>query len=120
MVAVDLNAGHLAVAVLAPDGNVLGTPHTVPLDLAGLPASTRDERVRAAVTALTATASQHAARAIVIENLDFAAARAEGREQAGNRPARGKRGRKFRALVSGLPTANFRDRLEQVTHNAGL
>jgi hypothetical protein len=41
VVAVDVNAGHLAVAVVAADGNVLGVPFTVPLDLAGLPASTR-------------------------------------------------------------------------------
>ena len=38
VVAVDVNAGHLAVAVLTPDGNVIGTPATIGLDLAGLPA----------------------------------------------------------------------------------
>jgi hypothetical protein len=69
VVAVDLNAGHLAVAVVAPDGNVLGVPFTVALDLAGLPAATRDGRLRAAVSALIATARQHGARAIVIEDL---------------------------------------------------
>jgi hypothetical protein len=42
VVAVDVNAGHLAVAVLAPDGNVTGTPFTIPLELAGLPATARD------------------------------------------------------------------------------
>ena len=36
--AVDVNAGHLAVAVAAADGNVLGAPATIPLDLVGLPA----------------------------------------------------------------------------------
>jgi hypothetical protein len=30
VIAVDLNVGHLAVAVVAPDGNVLGVPFTVP------------------------------------------------------------------------------------------
>ena len=49
--AVDVNAGHLAVAVAAADGNVLGTPATIPLDLAGLPAATRDGRLRAAISA---------------------------------------------------------------------
>jgi len=44
VVAVDVNAGHLAVAVVAADGNVIGAPATVPLDLAGLPATTRDGR----------------------------------------------------------------------------
>ena len=40
--AVDVNHGHLAVAVIAPDGNVLGAPATIPLELAGLPSGTRD------------------------------------------------------------------------------
>jgi hypothetical protein len=39
VIAVDLNAGHLAVAAVAPDGNVLGVPFTVPLEVAGLPAA---------------------------------------------------------------------------------
>ena len=34
VMAVDVNAGHLAAAVAAADGNVLGTPATIPLDLA--------------------------------------------------------------------------------------
>jgi len=38
VVAVDVNAGHLAVAIVLPDGNVSGVPFTIPLDLAGLPA----------------------------------------------------------------------------------
>lgn len=120
VVAVDVNAGHLAVAVLAPDGNVTGTPFTIPLELAGLPASTRDGRVRAAVSQLIATASEHGARAVVIEDLDFEQARQEGREKAGSRPARGKRGRAFRRLVTGIPTARFRGRLTQMTANVGL
>jgi hypothetical protein len=69
VVAVDLNAGHLAVAVVAPDGNVLGVPLTVPLELAGRPAATRDGRLRNAISRLIATARQHGARAVVIEDL---------------------------------------------------
>jgi hypothetical protein len=57
---------------------------------------------------------------VVVENLDFAAARAEGREHAGNRPTRGKRGRRFRRAVAGIPTGRLRDRLVQMCHNAGL
>ena len=87
VVALDVNAGHLAVAVVAADGNVLGIPATIGLDLAGLPAATRDARLRAAITSIIATARQHGARAIVIEDLDFAQARAEGRERAGSRPS---------------------------------
>jgi hypothetical protein len=120
VVAVDVNAGHLAVAVVAADGNVLGTPVTVPLDLAGLPATTRDGRLRAAISTLIAAAKEHGARAVVIEDLDFAAARAEGRERTGNRPSRGRRGRGFRRTVAGIPTGKFRDRLVQMTANAGL
>ena len=56
----------------------------------------------------------------MIEDLDFAAARVEGREKTGNRPSRGRRGRGFRRLVAGIPTARFRDRLVQMTANAGL
>ncbi len=37
VVAVDVNAGHLAVAVLARDGNPVGAPATIPLDLCGRP-----------------------------------------------------------------------------------
>ena len=76
----------LAVAVVAADGNVLGIPFTVPLDLAGLPAATRDGRLRAAISGLIATAREHGARAIVIEDLDFTQARAEGRERPGTGP----------------------------------
>jgi IS605 OrfB family transposase len=120
VVAVDLNDGHLAVAVTAPDGNVTGIPFTIPLQFAGLPASTRDGRLRAAVTRLIATAKAAGAQALVIENLNFGQARAEGRERTGNRPARGRRGRNFRRAVTGIPTARFRDRLSQMASNAGL
>jgi IS605 OrfB family transposase len=120
VLAVDVNHDHLAVAAVAPDGNILGIPATVGLDLAGLPATARDGRLRAAVTTLIATAREHGARAVVIEDLEFAAARAEGRERRGSRPSRGRRGRAFRRLVSGIPTGKFRDRLAQMAANAGL
>ena len=61
-----------------------------------------------------------AARSVVIEDLDFAGARSEGRERHGNRPSRGTRGRGFRRAVAGIPTARFRDRLVQMASNAGL
>jgi IS605 OrfB family transposase len=120
VVAVDVNAGHLAAAVLAPDGNLTGVPFTIALELAGRPAATRDGRVRAAVSRLITTARQAGARAVVIEDLDFARARDHGREETGDRPARGRRGRGFRRLVTGIPTGRFRDRLVQMTANAGL
>jgi hypothetical protein len=97
-----------------------GTPVTVPLDLAGLSTSARDGRLRAAISGLIATARQHGAHAVVIEDLDFIEARVEGRERTGTRPARGRRGRGFRRAVVGIPTGKFRDRLVQMTANAGL
>ncbi len=120
VLAVDLNHGHLAGWAVTPDGNPAGPPVTVPLALAGLPAPQRDGRIRAAITALITLARQHGCQAIAIENLDFADAREQGRERAGRRPSRGVRGRRFRAVIAGLPTARFRDRLVQMTANAGL
>jgi hypothetical protein len=120
VLAVDVNAGHLAVAVVAADGNVAGTPYTVPLNLTGLPAATRDGLLRNALSGLIATAKAHGARAVVIEDLDFDQARTEGRERYGNRPSRGRRGRSFRRALSGIPTGKLRDRLVQMSTNAGL
>ena len=119
-VAIDVNHGHLAAAVIAPDGNVLGNPATIGLNLSGLRAGTRDGHLRATITTIIATATTHGALAIVIENLNFAQARAEGRERAGNCPSRGRRGRSFRRAVAGMPTARLRDRLVQMAANAGL
>jgi hypothetical protein len=120
VLAVDLNHGHLAACVLDPSGNPVGQPFTVPVELAGLPASTRDGRLRAGISELIAAANTNGCRAIVIENLEFIEAREEGREHTGRRPSRGKRGKAFRRLVAGLPTGKFRDRLVQVASNAGL
>jgi IS605 OrfB family transposase len=120
VVAIDVNHGHLAAAAVAADGNILGVPATIGLDLAGLPAATRDGHLRAAISALTATAKARGARAIVIEDLDFAEARAEGRERVGRRPSRGRRGRDFRRAVCGIPTGKLRRRLVQMATNAGL
>jgi hypothetical protein len=120
VLAVDLNHGHLAVWVITPDGNPAGPPVTISLALSGLPASQRDGRLRGAISGLTRLARQRGCRAIVIEDLDFADAREQGRERHGSRPSRGARGRRYRALVSGLPTGRFRDRLTQMAANAGL
>ena len=60
-----------------------------------LPAPARDGHIRAAVTRVIATAKQQRAQAIVIEELDFAPARAEGRERTGNRPRAARAGGAF-------------------------
>jgi IS605 OrfB family transposase len=120
VLAVDLNHGHLDAWAITPDGNPAGPPVTIPACLAGLPASQRDGRLRGAVSGLIGLARQHGCRAVVIEDLDFADAREQGRERHGSRPARGRRGRGFRRLISGIPTGRFRDRLTQMASNAGL
>ena len=120
VLAVDLNDGHLAAWVLDTSGNPLGEPITVGLDLGGLPASARDGHLRSAVSTLIGVAAGHGCGAIAIEDLDFEAARAEGRERSGHRPSRGRRGRTWRRMVAGIPTGRFRDRLVQMTANAGL
>ena len=113
---VDLNAEHLDCWVIDPAGNPVGPPHTIPLELAGLPASTRDGHLRGAVSAVLRIAHATGCRSIVIENLDFADARQTGREALG----RGRRGRRFRRVVSGIPTRRFRDLLVGMAANAGL
>jgi hypothetical protein len=120
VVSVDVNDAHLDVAVIAPDGNVLTTPMTFDLMLAGLPASTRDGRLRAVISAILNIAAAHNAKAVVIENLDFADARQQGRERSGNRPSRGRRGRRYRGMVAGIPTAALRDRLTQMAYNQDI
>jgi len=98
----DLNADHVAGWVLDPSGNPVGDPTTIPLELAGLPASTRDRHLRAAVTEVIRHAKATGCRSIVVENLDFADARHTSRERGG----RGKRGRRFRRAIHGIPPAS--------------
>jgi IS605 OrfB family transposase len=112
---VDLNADHLACCLLDPSGNPLGTPFSIPVETAGLPASRRDGRVRAAITALLDHAQQNCS-AVVVENLDFADARATGRDTMG----RGQRGKRFRRTVAGIPTGKFRSRLTSMAHRSGI
>jgi hypothetical protein len=113
---VDLNAGHLDGWVLTPAGNPLGPPHTIPLNLDGLPASTRDGRLRAAAATIIRLATQRGCRAVIVEDLDFADARQAGRETLG----RGRHGRRFRRTVAGMPTRAFRQALVGMAANAGL
>jgi hypothetical protein len=54
--------------------------------------------------------------AILVEDLDFADARHTGRETLG----RGRRGKRFRRIVSGIPTRQFQDLLVGMAANAGL
>jgi hypothetical protein len=115
-VAVDLNAGHLDCMVLDPSGNPAGTPQTIPLDFDDHCSATRDGRLRAGISQLITLADAHGCRVIAIEDLDFTDTRAEGRETLG----RGRRGKRFRRAVAGIPTRRLRDRLVQMCANQGL
>ncbi|MFE2067350.1 hypothetical protein ACFXDH_34070 [Streptomyces sp. NPDC059467] len=115
LLAVDLNADHLAAIVLDAHGNPVGKPHTIPLELTG-PNTTRDGRLRAAITRLITLARDNGCAAIVVENLGFADARATGRETMG----RGRRGRAFRRTVAQIPTARFRERLRSMAYHQDL
>jgi hypothetical protein len=112
MLGIDLNADHLAAWVLDPHGNPIGAPITVPLELTG-PASRRDGRLRAAITTLLGVARRHGCAGFVVENLGFTDARATGRETMG----RGRRGKRFRRTVAGIPTAKFRERLRAMAYH---
>ena len=113
---VDLNADHLAACVLDSSGNPVGAPVTIPVDTAGLPARRRDGRVRAAITTLLDLAVAHNCTAVVVENLDFADARCAGRETLG----RGRRGKRLRRTVAGIPTAKFRSRLTSMASRRSI
>ncbi|MEU1596815.1 hypothetical protein ABZ468_29190 [Streptomyces sp. NPDC005708] len=115
LLGIDLNADHLAAYLLDPHGNPIGEPITVPLELSG-PASTRDGRLRTAVTELIRIAKEHGCAGIAVENLGFDDARAVGRETMG----RGGRGKTFRRTVAGIPTARFRERLRGMAFQQGL
>ncbi|MGW1780287.1 IS200/IS605 family accessory protein TnpB-related protein [Streptomyces sp. NPDC002143] len=112
---IDLNADHLAACVLDLHGNPIGRPITISLGVTG-PASRRDGRLRAAVSQLITIARQHHCAGIVVENLGFDDARSAGRETMG----RGRRGKKFRRTVAGMPTAKFRERLRSMAYHAGI
>ncbi len=120
VLAVDFNDGFLACWTVTPDGNPAGPPATVPLEVQGLPATARDGHIRAAITALITLASDSGCQSIAVEDLSFTQARDQGRDHEGRRPSRGAQGRRFRAMPAGLPTGKFRDRLVQMTSNAGL
>jgi IS605 OrfB family transposase len=115
VVGVDLNDGHLAVRCLDEHGNPVGRPARIDVDLTGSSAR-RDAQVRHAISRLIHYTIGHGIETIAIEDLDFADARATGRETMG----RGSRGKRFRRSVAGIPTAVFRNRLTAQTHRHGI
>ncbi|GAA3378895.1 IS200/IS605 family element transposase accessory protein TnpB [Streptomyces sannanensis] len=110
MIGVDTNADHFAAYELDVHGNPVGGPHRFPYDLTGT-AGHRDAQIRHALTRLLHWARQRGVRAIAIENLDFAAEKT--REKHGCR-------KRFRQLISGMPTGKLKARLVSMAAEHGL
>ena len=110
VIGVDMNADHLAAWRLDPRGNPIGHPRHFLYDLTGS-ADHRDAQVRHALTRLLHWAQACGVRAIAIENLDFAAEKT--REKHGRR-------RRFRHLISGMPTARLKARLTSMADATGI
>jgi hypothetical protein len=101
MAGVDTNADHFAAYLLDPHGNPIGDPRRFHYDLSGS-AGHRDAQVRHAITRLLHWAKRCGVNAIGLENLDFAAETT--REKHGRR-------KRFRQLISGIPTGKLKARL---------
>ncbi|WP_409471809.1 IS200/IS605 family accessory protein TnpB-related protein [Streptomyces sp. HC307] len=109
LVGVDTNADHLAAWRLDKHGNPCGDPRRFFFDLTG-PASHRDAQLRHAVIRLLHWAKRHGL-AIAIEDLDFQ--REKTREKHGRR-------KRFRRVITGLPTSRLRGRLVAMAVELGL
>ncbi|MFG2565673.1 IS200/IS605 family accessory protein TnpB-related protein [Streptomyces sp. NPDC048567] len=110
VIGVDTNADHFAAYRLDPHGNPVGEPHRFPYDRGGTTAH-RDAQLRHALTRLLHWARQTRVTAIAIENLDFSAEKT--REKHGRR-------KRFRQLISGMPTGKLKARLVSMAAEHGL
>ena len=110
VIGVDTNADHLAAWLLDACGNPMGAPRRFDYDLSGT-ATHRDAQLRHALTQLLHWARDCGVQAIAIEDLDFTDAK-----------SRDKHGRKkrFRQLISGIPTSKLRARLVSMCAEAGI
>ncbi|MEV0301817.1 IS200/IS605 family accessory protein TnpB-related protein [Streptomyces prasinus] len=110
VIGVDLNADHLAAWRLDVHGNPTGSPRRFCYDLTGT-TQHRDAQVRHALTRLLHWARACGVRAIAVEDLDFTTEKT--REKHGRK-------KRFRQLVSGLPTGRLRARLVSMADAMGL
>ncbi|MFC1227826.1 IS200/IS605 family accessory protein TnpB-related protein [Streptomyces sp. Sce081] len=110
VIGVDTNADHLAARRLDMHGNPTGSPRRFSYDLTG-PAGHRDAQLRHALTRLLHWARTCGVRALAVEDLDFTAEKT--REKHGGR-------KRFRQLVSGLPTGRLHARLVSMADAMGL
>jgi IS605 OrfB family transposase len=110
MIGVDTNADHFAAYRLDEHGNPVGDPHRFPYDLSGT-ATHRDAQIRHATTRLLHWAKRCGVAAIAIEDLDFTAEKT--REKHGRK-------KRFRQLISGIPTGKLKARLVSMAAESGL
>ncbi|MFD5648558.1 IS200/IS605 family accessory protein TnpB-related protein [Streptomyces sp. NPDC127039] len=110
VIGVDVNADHLTAWRLDRHGNPTGHPRRFPYDLTG-PADHRDAQLRHALTRLLHWVTTCGVKAIAVENLDFTAEKT--REKHGRR-------KRFRQLISGMPTTRLRARLASMADQAGV
>ncbi|MHB8456686.1 MAG: hypothetical protein ACYDBS_03190, partial [Acidimicrobiales bacterium] len=113
VLALDLNHGFLAPAVLDRSGNPIGHLAHIPFVTEDLPASQRDGHLRQAITEALDLAEEHHCWLVVVENLGFDEMRPSGRERYGSR-------KWFRKVVCAIPTAQFRDRLAAMASRRGV
>lgn len=110
VIGVDMNADHLAAWRLDAHGNPLGAPRRFDYDLTGT-ASHRDAQLRHALTRMLHWAQDTGAQAIAVEELDFT--NSKTREKHG-------RNKRFRQVISGIPTCKLRARLVSMCAEAGI
>lgn len=110
MAGVDTNADHFAAYRLDRHGNPVGEPKRFFYDLSGT-ADHRDAQIRHAISRLLHWAKRCGVPAIGIEDLDFTAEKT--REKHG-------RQKRFRQLVSGIPTGKLKARLVSMATEHGL
>ncbi|MGW2255573.1 IS200/IS605 family accessory protein TnpB-related protein [Kitasatospora sp. NPDC001660] len=110
VIGVDMNADHLAAWRLDEHGNPTGAPRRFGYDLSGS-ATHRDAQLRHALTRLLHWAIACGVQAIAIEDLDF--------QESKTREKHGRR-KRFRQLISGIPTGRLRARLVSMCAEAGI
>jgi len=110
VVGVDMNADHLAAWRLDRRGNPIGAPRTFGYDMSGS-ADHRDAQLRHALTRLLRWAKHCGVKAIAVEDLHFTDSKT--RERHGRR-------RRFRHIISGMPTAKLRARLLAMSTDAAI
>lgn len=110
VVGVDTNADHFAAYRLDPHGNPIGDPRRFFYDLTGS-ADHRDAQIRHAIIRLLHWADRCGVKAIGLENLDFTAEKTREKHE---------RGKRFRRLLSGIPTGKLKARLVSMAAEHGL